>query len=252
VRRRPVIGIATQTQQAIPGQAPLAWVMGQRYVHVLAAAGAVPWLVPLLPGDEATLRCIYERLDGVFLTGGVDVDPAHYGEAREPLCGLTDPARDATELRLVRWAIADHKPVLGVCRGMQLLNVAAGGALYQDVAAQHPGAIKHDYFPSAGDYTRDYLVHEVAVLPESRLGRILGTGVVQVNSMHHQGVKALAPGLVSSARAPDGLVEGLEGANGRFLVGVQWHPEELAEKDEAMARLFREFIAAAGVCRDRP
>ncbi len=249
--RRPLIGIATQTQQALPGQTPLAWVMGQRYVRVLTAAGAVPWLVPLLPDDEPTLRCVYDQLDGIFLTGGVDVDPTQYGEAREPLCGATDPARDGTELRLIRWALADHKPVLGVCRGLQAINVAAGGALYQDVTAQHPGAIKHDCFPTAGDWARDDLVHEVDVLPDSRLGAILRLPRVLVNSMHHQGVKRLAPGLAVSARAPDGLIEGLEGANGHFLVGVQWHPEELVEKDAAMARLFAEFLAAAGAFRQR-
>src|SRR5947207_2938964 len=91
--------------------------MGQRYVRVLTHAGAVPWLVPLLPDDEATLRAVYERLDGVFLTGGVDVDPESYGESRHELCDRTDPARDRTELTLIRWAVADRKPVLGVCRG---------------------------------------------------------------------------------------------------------------------------------------
>src|SRR6266571_3478110 len=124
--------------------------MSQRYVQVLAAAGAVPWVIPLLQGDEATLRAIYERLDGLFLPGGVDVDPSAYGEPRGPLCGRTDPARDWTELLFLRCALADRKPVLAVCRGAQLVNVAVGGSLYQDVAAQHPAAIKHDHFPLAG------------------------------------------------------------------------------------------------------
>jgi putative glutamine amidotransferase len=246
VQRRPVIGIATQTLQPIAGQVPLAWVMGQKYVRVLVAGGAVPWLVPLLSEDEATLRAIYDRLDGLFLTGGVDVDPSHYGEERLPLCGRTDPARDVTELTFVRWAIADHKPVLGVCRGLQIINVAAGGDLYQDVTAQHPQALKHDYFPIPGNgYTRDRLVHDVQVVPQSRLGKILGTEQAAVNSMHHQGVKHLAPGLRASATAPDGLIEGAEGANGQFLVGVQWHPEELAEHQPEMRRLFTVFLTAA-------
>src|SRR5262249_4217080 len=196
------------------------WVMGQRYVRVLAAAGAVPWVIPLLQGDEETLRRIYERLDGVFLTGGVDVDPACYGEPRHPLCGATDPARDWAELRLVRWGCADGKPVLGVCRGIQVINVAAGGTLYQDVAAQHPTAIKHDYFPSGG-HARDRLTHSVRVVERTRLAGLLGAAESAVNSMHHQGIKALAPGLVASAFAPDGLIEGVEGPDGRFLVRVQ-------------------------------
>ena len=146
--QRPVIGIATQTLDAIPGERPPCWIMGQRYVRVLAEAGAVPWLIPLLVGDEATLRLTYDRLDAVFLTGGVDVDPGRYGEPRHEKCGATDAPRDWTELRLVRWALADHKPVLGVCRGIQVINVAAGGTLFQDVTHQCDRAIKHDYFPT--------------------------------------------------------------------------------------------------------
>src|SRR5207249_7714074 len=102
--------------------------MGQRYVRVLAGAGAVPRVIPLLTGDEPTLRAIYERLDGVFLTGGADLDPSAYGEERHALCDRSDPARDWAELALVRWALADSKPVLGVCRGVQVLNVACGGS----------------------------------------------------------------------------------------------------------------------------
>src|SRR6266550_414890 len=137
---RPIIGITTQTLEAIPDQLPRCWVMSQRYVQMLVTAGAVPWVIPLLEGDEATLRAIYEHIDGLFLPGGVDVDPSAYGEARGPHCQRTDPARDWTELLLVRWALADGKPVLAVCRGAQLLNVAVGGILYQDVGAQRPAA----------------------------------------------------------------------------------------------------------------
>src|SRR5258705_4601005 len=124
--------------------------MSQRYVNVLTAAGAIPWVIPLLEGNDAALRSIYERLDGLFLPGGVDIDPAAYGEPRTSLCGRVDPARDWAELLLVRWALADKKPVLAVCRGAQLVNVAVGGALYQDVGEQHPDAIKHDHFPIGG------------------------------------------------------------------------------------------------------
>jgi putative glutamine amidotransferase len=245
VPTRPVIGIATQTQDAVPGILPRVWIMSQRYVQVLSSLGAVPWLVPLLPGDQDTLRAIYDRLDGVFLTGGMDVDPSQYGEERHPKCGQTDRDRDAVEMMFVRWALDDHKPLLAVCRGFQVLNVACGGTLFQDVGAQYPVGIKHDYFPTAaGTPTRDYLAHEVNVAPKSRLGRYLGAESVPVNSMHHQGIKALAPTLVPSAWAPDGLIEGVEGANGNYVVAVQWHPEELTAQD-GQRRLFTEFLAAA-------
>ena len=240
----PVIGITTQTLEAIPDQLPRCWIMSQRYVQVLTSAGAIPWVIPLLEGNEAALRRIYERLDGLFLPGGVDVDPAAYGEPRTTLCGRTDAARDWTEVLLSRWALADRKPVLAVCRGAQLINVAVGGSLYQDVTAQHPEAIKHDHFP-VGGRRRDELAHEVHLAPGSRVQRLLATESLAVNSMHHQGIARLAPGLVPVATSPDGLIEGVEAANGQFLIGVQWHPEDLVDVDPRMARLFAAFIEAA-------
>jgi putative glutamine amidotransferase len=244
VSHRPIIGIATQTLEA-SGELPRCWIMGQRYVHALTAVGAVPWLIPLLSDDNPTLRAIYERLDGLFLTGGVDVDPANYGETKQSFCGRTDPARDAIELELIRWALADHKPILGVCRGIQVLNVACGGTLYQDVATQFQPAIKHDFFPQQGNYTRDQLTHDVKLAPTSRLAKACGVERTQVNSMHHQGIKRLGRGLMACAHAPDGLVEGIEGTNGQYVLAVQWHPEELSDAQPSMRQLFESFVAAA-------
>ncbi len=243
---RPVIGIVTQTLPAVPGERPACWVMGRQYVEALREAGAVPWLVPLLPGDPETMRAVFDRLDGVFLAGGADVDPSSYGEPRHPLCGHTDPDRDATEVLLLRHAADRGLPVLAVCRGIQVLNVALGGTLYQDVAAQVPAALKHDYSPTPANPSRAYLAHDVTVTPGSRLCAILGESVVPVNSMHHQAIKDLAGGLRPTAFAPDGIVEGVEGADGRFLVGVQWHPEELTDTQPAMRRLFSALVGAAG------
>ncbi len=245
MRSRPVIGIVMQSLDAVGGYRSASWTVGQAYVRVLVEAGALPWLVPPLPGDEATLRAVFDRLDGVFLMGGVDVDPALYGEERRAVCDRPDPARDAAEMALVRWAAAEDRPLLGVCRGIQAINVACGGSLYQDLADQHPGAIKHDWFSSAG-HPRDYLAHEVRVRAGSRLAGVLGCDVLPVNSLHHQGIRRLAPGLVVTASAPDGLVEAVERPGSRYLVGVQWHPEELTRTQPAMRRLFEDFIAAAG------
>ncbi|MCZ7570617.1 MAG: gamma-glutamyl-gamma-aminobutyrate hydrolase family protein [Ardenticatenaceae bacterium] len=245
---RPIAGLPTQTLDAIPGEVPRSWIMSQRYVTTLTAAGALPWVLPLLD-DRETMRDIYEQLDGIFLAGGVDIDPSAYGEARHALCGRSDLDRDAIELQLVRWAFDDHKPILAVCRGIQLVNVAAGGTLYQDIANDCPGAIKHDYFPFQGRYTRDLLVHSVLIDEESKLGAILGVRTLKVNSMHHQGIKDLAPGLIPSSFATDGLIEGLEASNGHFLIGVQWHPEELAGNDPRMRRLFAAFVKAAAAYR---
>lgn len=254
MQKRPVIGVPTHTLQVlggIPSECPPSWVMSQRYVNTLAAAGALPWLIPLLP-DEATVREMYEELDGVFLPGGADVDPASFGATRHPKTDLrTDPPRDLVELAFVRWALADGKPVLGVCRGVQIINIACGGTLWQDVADERPGSIKHDYFPFGGQqWSRDHLAHPVRVIAGSRLAESAGAGEMQVNSMHHQGIRELGAGLVATAFAPDGLIEGAELAEGQFVVGVQWHPEVLTDSDARMRRLFRAFIDAAADFRE--
>jgi putative glutamine amidotransferase len=196
--------------------------------------------------DDATLRSIYTRLDGVFLPGGADIDPTSYGREPHPLCDKTDRERDRVELALARWAMEDGKPVLGVCRGMQLVNVAAGGSLYEDLAEQLPGSIKHDYFPFKGQsFARDHLAHEVEVRGGSRLAELFGAGQLPVNSMHHQGVRDLGAGLTATATAPDGLIEAIEGTGNSYLVAVQWHPEALTDRDAKTRRLFSDFVDAA-------
>jgi putative glutamine amidotransferase len=254
MQKRPVIGVPTHTLQAlggIPAECPPSWVMSQRYVNTLAAAGALPWLVPLL-ADEGAVRGMYDELDGVFLPGGADIDPASFGAARHPKTDArTDPPRDRVELDFTRWALADGKPLLGVCRGIQILNIACGGTLWQDVADERAGSIKHDYFPFGGQsWARDHLAHPVRVAAGSRLAEALGTGDVRVNSMHHQGVRDLAPGLAVTAVAPDGLVEGVELVGHHYAVGVQWHPEVLTETDAGMRRLFAAFVQAAAEFRE--
>lgn len=245
--RRPVVGIPTQTLQSLGGvsaEIPPSWVMSQRYILTLTAAGAIPWLVPLV--DDATLRGIYEQLDAVFLPGGADIDPATYGADPHPRCDRTDRDRDRVEVALATWALEDAKPVLGVCRGMQLINVAAGGTLYQDLAEELPGALKHDYFPFRGQsFARDHLAHEVRIAEGSRLAQLMGPGALRVNSMHHQGVRDLGHGLVATAVSPDGLIEAIEGERDGYLVAVQWHPEALTDNDERTRGLFTDFIHAA-------
>lgn len=245
---RPIVGVPTQTLQSLGGvsaEIPPSWVMSQRYIVTLVAAGAVPVMIPLV--DDATVRGIYDELDGVFLPGGADIDPASYGTDPHPLCDKTDRERDRVELLLAKWAIDEGKPVLGVCRGMQLINVAAGGTLYQDLAEQMPGSLKHDYFPFNGAaWTRDYLAHPVEVTPASRLSRLFGGGSLPVNSMHHQGVRTLGRDLVATAVAPDGLVEAVEGTGEGYVFAVQWHPEALTDGDAQMRELFTDFVEASG------
>jgi putative glutamine amidotransferase len=245
---RPTIGIPTQTLHAIDGipeGLPPSWVMNQRYYYAATAAGAVPWMVPLLADDLETLRLIYQRLDGVLLAGGVDMDPKTFGEPPHPKLGNIDPARDAVELALARWAIEDGKPLLGLCRGLQVINVALGGSLHQDLATELPNGIRHDYVPTAG-FGRDYLAHRVTLAGGSRLARAFGATEVPVNSMHHQGIKRLGDDLIASATAPDGLIEGIELPDrAGFVVAVQWHPETLEDKEPRTRQLFLTFVDAA-------
>lgn len=248
---RPIIAVPTQTLEEIPDELPRCWIMSQRYVRTLTASGAIPWLIPLLD-DPDTLREIYDRVDGIFLPGGVDVDPLSYNEEKSDACGRVDPDRDRTEIMLADWAMKDRKPILAVCRGAQILSVAAGGTLYQDLGSEYPDAIKHDYWPKIGARTRQDLAHPVNVVANTRLNKVLGSDVVQVNSMHHQGIKQLAPTLIANAFAPDGLIEGVESNDDNFVLGVQWHPEDLADLDPNMRRLFDAFIEAAGSYHDKP
>ena len=249
--RRPLIGVPCQTLQAIDGipeGLPHSWVMNHRYFVALTAVGAAPVMVPLLDEEPDTLRAIYDACDGIFLAGGVDVDPLSYEEVAHELCGRVDPPRDRVELAFARWAREDGKPVLGVCRGMQIINVAAGGSLCQDTTQLFPGAIKHDYFPTAG-FARDYLAHEIRLEAGTRLQQAFGGDTHMVNSMHHQACTRLGRDIVPSATAPDGVVEAIEGDGNAFLVGVQWHPEMLIDVDEGTRRLFRDFVEAAAAWR---
>lgn len=248
MKQRPVIGVTTQTLHSIdgiPAGLPQSVVMNQRYYAAVAAAGATPVLIPLLDDEPEALRGAYDACDGILIPGGVDVDPACFHEPAHPKLGRIDPARDRVEMQLAKWAVEDGKPLLGLCRGLQVINVALGGSLWQDLEAEYPNAIRHDYFPTYG-FKRDHIAHDVALAAGTRLRRVLEQDRIPVNSMHHQGIKALAPALRASAIAPDGLIEAAEGRNGRFLIGVQWHPEVFEMTDPHTSRLFKAFVAAAG------
>ncbi len=240
---QPLIAISTfKTTTARPaGLAVVA--LTPAYSNGVAAAGGAPLQIP--HGlDEAVLRTIFERVDGVLLSGGGDVDPACYGEQLGPKTSEIDRERDEMEIKLARWAIQQGRPLFAICRGHQILNVALGGSLYQDIADDMPGAIRHAYFQSAG-FARDLRPHVVALAPDSRVAAIMGGTDFPVNSLHHQGIKQLAPDLIAVGHAPDGLVEAIEVRGHPFAIGVQWHPESLAPTDPAMQRLFDAFVRAA-------
>lgn len=236
---RPLVGVPSYSYDRVLDETyPPGFLMGEAYVRRLEAAGAAPVIVPLLQG-EAALRAIYERLDGVLLAGGGDVAPSCYGEPDHPKLGSVDEARDRVELTLTRWALEDRLPILAICRGIQVLNVAGGGTLYQDIEAQISGAVQHEYHRKR---PRTYRAHGVVIEPGSRLAELVGVHEASVNSLHHQAVKEVAPGFRVTARAEDGVIEGIEYLADHFAVGVQWHPEALAGEDPAQQRLFDGFV----------
>ena len=245
---RPLIGVTMGREKSQRFFGLNLFIMNQTYVRTLEQLGALPVMIPLHM-SEASLRGIFERLDGLFLPGGEDIDPANYGAERHDLLGATDKERDRTELLLTRWAVERGMPVLGVCRGAQMINVACGGSLYQDILSNRPDLAKHDYFPPS--FERYRISHPIDIEADSRLAHALGQ-VHEVNSMHHQGLDRIGYGLRVVARADDGLPEAVEAPALPYVVGVQWHPEELAKTDQMSANLFYDFVrAAAGPWRSQ-
>jgi len=211
------------------------------YVRAVLAAGGLPVIFVPDFTPEQTIE-LFGDCDGLLLTGGEDVDPSHYGAAPHPRLGTVDPRRDADELALVAEARARELPILAICRGIQLLDVAMGGTLYQDLPSQRPGNIEHDS-PSP----RDVRSHPVNIVEHSRLAQILDATHLDVNSLHHQAVDRVGEGLVVTATAPDGVIEGIESSDPHeWIVAVQWHPEELALQPEAAdLKLFTALVTAA-------
>jgi putative glutamine amidotransferase len=239
---KPIIGITSLNWPVpISGQVLNVQGMFESYIQAVDQAGGIPLLIPLTLTEE-DLRGVYERLDGVLIPGGGDVDPTHYGEERHPKTNDIDPNRDRIELAITRQAVGGGKPVFGICRGAQVFNVALGGTLHQDIPSDFPEALNHYYIPP--EFPREHLAHDVRVEEESLLARCVATPIVKVNSRHHQSVKTLAPGLEIAARAPDGVVEAIELPGHPFALGVQWHPENITGQRE-MHALFTAFIAAA-------
>jgi putative glutamine amidotransferase len=237
----PVIGVTGRTDQsARPPNLPL-FAISQTYVQAVELGGGAPVVIPPHV-EEAKLRAIFEHLDGLLISGGGDVLPALFGEDDSGLLWLVDERRDRAEIALARWALAEGLSLLAICRGPQVLNVAAGGTLIQDIPTQIPDALSHS---SVAGRPKGFVAHTVEVTADSRLAALVGAGELGVNSSHHQAVKDVGAGLVVTARAPDGIIEGLEAPDHPFCVGVQWHPEAMLESQPVMRRLFEGLVEAA-------
>ncbi|MGI8713574.1 MAG: gamma-glutamyl-gamma-aminobutyrate hydrolase family protein [Solirubrobacteraceae bacterium] len=242
---RPLIAVTTSevrrmesvslTPQGEPPQHEMA--LGLKYLQALEAAGGLPMVCPPLPAELA--ESLLDRVDGVCMSGGPDLDPRAYGERRHEATGPVESALDDFELALARAADARGLPILAICRGMQVLNVARGGSLHQHLPDVFSGEINHRQTEPGSRPT-----HPVTIRESSRVARVLERTRTEVNSFHHQGVARLGDGLVVTGRAPDGTVEAIEAMDRDFVLGVQWHAETLQNRPE-QAALFTAFVDAA-------
>jgi putative glutamine amidotransferase len=236
-----VVGVAAWTTviSHVPVDLPQQ-AIADNYLDALRTVGLTPIVIPV-SSDPDTASDVLDRVDGLVLTGGCDVAPASYGALQEPKTITVDARRDAVEIELVRLARQRDMPVLAICRGLQVANVALGGTLIQDLPTANPPRPGHRVVEAW-----DGPAHLIHMERTSQLYELLGPEIM-VNSLHHQGIAALAPGLRAVGHAPDGLIEAAEDPGARFLVGVQWHPEMLGPQHPSSA-LFRQFALAA---RDR-
>ena len=215
----------------------------EAYFQAIIRAGGIPIMIPF-ELDPSLLNQFSRILDGLLFSGGGDIHPSFYNNQIHPLVDEIDVRRDQLEIELLKQTLAAGKPFLGICRGLQLINVALGGSLYEDILDQRPRALRHQYTP---EYPRNYLAHPVRLEANSQIGALIPLPEIQVNSLHHQGIDRLAPDLHASGYAPDGLIEVVELPGYPFGLAVQWHPEWLTD-DPDMLRLFSAFI---GSCQRR-
>jgi putative glutamine amidotransferase len=238
---QPVIGITASIDHRSPAYGET-YSLTRKYAEGVLQAGGVPLIMPHNLDVDA-LRIVLDRLDGVVLSGGGDIDPAMFGEDTHPATCEIEADRDRMELTLAQWIVERDIPCLAICRGIQVLNVALGGSLLQDIPSQVPAALPHSF--DRATTPRDYLAHPVKIDPDSQLARVMRLEVAQTNSWHHQSIKQAADRLRVTAVAPDSVIEAVEVPGRRFAIGVQWHPEWLFEEYPEHRRLFAGLIEAA-------
>ncbi|MDH4184859.1 MAG: gamma-glutamyl-gamma-aminobutyrate hydrolase family protein [Nitrospinota bacterium] len=240
-RRLPVIGLTADTDATTSssGFVQERFVLKKAYFDAIIRAGGLPLLIPAYVEPSLPDRYL-PMIDGLAVTGGYfDIDPRLYGEEPAHRIDEVKPERTLMEIRLIKKAVRMGMPVLGICGGMQAINVAFGGTLYQDIPAQLPGAIGHEQSPLPVSQPS----HQVCPAPGALLARIAGASPFQVNSTHHQGVKRLGKNLLACASSADGLVEAIEGTFKSFLLGVQWHPEQLRQETGPGLNIFKKFMS---------
>jgi putative glutamine amidotransferase len=240
-RHRPAIGITTSSTVISIEEEPLdIRYSPTMYDEAVWAAGGIPVHLPPLPPEGG--EHLVDLVEGLILSGGEDLDPRTYRRPATDGAGQLDRERDDAELGLAQRALSESLPILGVCRGIQVLNVALGGSLVEDLPSSGPQNHRVKHVPTVGP------IHAIVLEPLSRLAAAFGCTHLEVNSAHHQAVETLGEGLVVSARSPDGIVEGVElDRDGTWVVGVQWHPEAMQAADGLQRRLFRALVAQAAI-----
>ena len=208
------------------------------YIHSIEQSGGLPLLVPYVK-NKALLKEAIALCDGVLFTGGGDADPTLYGEEILPECGKIEPMRDELDIDALRIALSQKKPILGICRGIQMINIALGGNLYQDIPSQYQTEIPHSQTTGLHAYS-----HSVRIVKDTPLYSLLQENEIPANSFHHQAIKDLGRGLVPMAYAPDGIIEAVYSQELPYLRGYQWHPERLFDADMPHKKIFSEFIQA--------
>jgi putative glutamine amidotransferase len=247
---KPLIGItAGEIQNKLKPWSPIVYGQTHHYVDSIISAGGIPIIIPLTR-DLSVLDVIYAKLDGLLFSGGNDIDPANYGE--KPRADNLDISklRDKVDLHLVRRALKDQKPTLGICRGMQLINVACGGKLYQDIPKDLPNAQDHEASSHAGDVT--HIAHSLKIAEHSKLAALVGTEPLQTNAHHHQAVKTVGDNLQAVAWAEDGIIEAIENPGDPFVFGIQSHPESLTAMEQRWRKLFEALVEASQAQQQAP
>jgi len=237
MKNRPKIGVTGHISKDNPNLS-----ITQSYMEAIFACGGFPLLLPVKGNDDLWLEAARE-MDGFLFTGGGDVSPSCYGEDTLQCCGEISPLRDVMELDLLRAVLPTGKPILGVCRGIQLLNVGLGGTLYQDIYQQNAQSFQQQHTQKLPDYLP---AHDVLIEEGSLLHRIVKTLRLPVNTLHHQAVKDCAPGLAAVAKSSSSLIEAVEKKDHPYFLGVQWHPERMWHVDAAAKAIFESFIDACG------
>lgn len=227
---QPLIGITTSLDNG-------KMIVDRNNSDAILRAGGIPVLVPYSASKEE-IRNLASRLDGLLLTGGGDIDPTLFGEEPHPGLGSITPERDFLEVELVHAMMEADKPIFAICRGCQILNIAAGGDMYQDLYGQRDGLLQHSQ-----KAPRHHASHKLEVVAGTQLHGVVGDALYKINSYHHQAVRRLAPGFILAGTATDGVIEAFESEKHRFILGVQWHPECMIDVDPISQKLFDLFVS---------